>query len=356
MSERETPWRFARRTARWLLVDAGRSWTGGDAGRATVVVPYLRRFGGGLALFVASHPDADHVGGAARPFWVRSIPPRTAMRRSPGAASRTAIRSPPPSRSACHGRRAQAGDSMVDRWCARPFPRARLGMVGRTADVERGEHVALVQYGAVRFLLTGDADHAEESWLLAHAGTRTARRRAEGGAPRQRDEQQRALSRCRASAPRARLRRRGKLLRPSRRRGDARSADRGATVLRTDQLGTHRRPYGWPLAVGRAGERPSQLANALTDNQRRNRPVTRGSTVAIARRWNALFPSRTVVRQLSPHSPPRHSPLPYAVMVRHTATSVVTIERFIIEQEGLYPGGHRQAVGHPVRPRASRRR
>jgi competence protein ComEC len=26
-----------------------------------------------------------------------------------------------------------------------------------------------VQYGEVRFLLTGDADHMEESWLLAHA-------------------------------------------------------------------------------------------------------------------------------------------------------------------------------------------
>ena len=48
----------------WLLVDAGRSWTGGDAGRR-FVVPYLRRFGGELALFVATHPDADHVGGAA---------------------------------------------------------------------------------------------------------------------------------------------------------------------------------------------------------------------------------------------------------------------------------------------------
>jgi competence protein ComEC len=48
----------------WLLVDAGRAWTGGDAGRTTVV-PYLRRYGGDLGLFVLTHPHADHVGGAA---------------------------------------------------------------------------------------------------------------------------------------------------------------------------------------------------------------------------------------------------------------------------------------------------
>ena len=49
---------------RWLLVDAGRVWRGGDAGRRTVL-PYLRRRGGRLAAFILSHPHADHVGGAA---------------------------------------------------------------------------------------------------------------------------------------------------------------------------------------------------------------------------------------------------------------------------------------------------
>src|SRR5205085_7988186 len=48
----------------WVLVDAGRVWRGGDAGHTTVL-PYLRRRGGPLDVFVLSHPHADHVGGAA---------------------------------------------------------------------------------------------------------------------------------------------------------------------------------------------------------------------------------------------------------------------------------------------------
>ena len=49
---------------RWIIVDAGRAWRGGDAGRA-IVIPYVRRYGGSVAAFVLSHPHADHAGGAA---------------------------------------------------------------------------------------------------------------------------------------------------------------------------------------------------------------------------------------------------------------------------------------------------
>lgn len=150
----------------WLLVDAGRSWTGGDAGRR-VVVPYLRRFGGRLALFVASHPDADHVGGAAsilgalRPDAYRdaafaggSEPYRNSL------AAAVALGVP--------WSRAQAGDSMVIDGVRVHFlaPDSAWSAAQRTSNA--ASIVALVQYGAVRFLLTGDADHAEESWLLAH--------------------------------------------------------------------------------------------------------------------------------------------------------------------------------------------
>jgi competence protein ComEC len=55
------------RRGRWIVVDAGRSWIGGDAGRSTVA-PYLAHRGGAVALFVLSHPHADHVGGAASLF------------------------------------------------------------------------------------------------------------------------------------------------------------------------------------------------------------------------------------------------------------------------------------------------
>ena len=50
--------------AHWILIDAGRAWRGGDAGRSTVI-PYIGRRGGRLDLFVLSHPHTDHAGGAA---------------------------------------------------------------------------------------------------------------------------------------------------------------------------------------------------------------------------------------------------------------------------------------------------
>ena len=63
---------FAIRTSRgrWIVVDAGRSWNGGDAGR-TVVAPYIAQRGGEVALFVLSHPHADHVGGASSLFQLK---------------------------------------------------------------------------------------------------------------------------------------------------------------------------------------------------------------------------------------------------------------------------------------------
>src|SRR5919202_1063102 len=77
---------IALRTARgrWVLVDAGRAWRGGDAGRSTVV-PYLRRRGGQLVGFVLS----------TRAFITTP--------RSPAAATRTAPLSPAPRGRACAG-------------------------------------------------------------------------------------------------------------------------------------------------------------------------------------------------------------------------------------------------------------
>src|SRR5690606_27364330 len=58
---------------RWVVIDAGRAWGSGDAGRATVI-PHLRRRGGELALLVLTHPHADHIGGATSV--VRALRPR----------------------------------------------------------------------------------------------------------------------------------------------------------------------------------------------------------------------------------------------------------------------------------------
>lgn len=150
---------------RWVVVDAGRRWRGGDAGRRTVV-PYLRRRGGPVALFVMSHPHDDHAGGAASV--VRAL--RPALWWEPAfvmgsAGYRDAL---------------EAVRETGTRWeRVRPGRRFMLDGVAFTvlapdsawtvAQHEANETsiVLRVQYGAHRLLLTGDAERAEEGWLLA---------------------------------------------------------------------------------------------------------------------------------------------------------------------------------------------
>ena len=152
---------------RWVLMDAGREWQGGDAGRKTVL-PYLRRRGGALVAFVLSHPHADHAGGAAsviergRPaLYVDAGYPEPSgpYIRSLASARRTGTR----------WVRARPGDSLaidgvVVHWLA-PDSTWAAGL----SDPNDASTVALVTYGRVRFLLTGDAEAPEEGWLLAHA-------------------------------------------------------------------------------------------------------------------------------------------------------------------------------------------
>jgi competence protein ComEC len=153
---------------RWLLVDAGREWTGGDAGRS-IVVPYLRRVGGDLALFVLSHPHADHVGGAET--ILRALHPAAyrdgafaggsdAYRRSLAAAQALGV----------HWSRVHPGDSLSIDGVSVTFLAPDSAWTAHLHDPNLASTVALVQYGDVRFLLTGDAEAPEEAWLVAHAG------------------------------------------------------------------------------------------------------------------------------------------------------------------------------------------
>src|SRR5439155_281441 len=64
-------------TGRWILIDGGPRTPVRDAGRS-VVIPYLRRHGApGLALVVATHGDADHLGGIPAPAPRRATPGST---------------------------------------------------------------------------------------------------------------------------------------------------------------------------------------------------------------------------------------------------------------------------------------
>lgn len=150
---------------RWILFDAGRSWIGGDAGRSTVV-PYLLRRGGDVYAFVLSHPHSDHVGGGAsvvaslRPveYWdgayVTASPP---YRQSLAEAEKRHV--------AWH--RVHPGDSVVVDGVRMRFLAPDSAWTASLADANEASAVALVQYGQVRFLMTGDAEAGEESWMLA---------------------------------------------------------------------------------------------------------------------------------------------------------------------------------------------
>ena len=152
---------------RWILFDAGRVWARGDAGRTTIL-PYLRREGGELAAFVLSHPHADHVGGAGsvlealRPRWfydaafvAGSEVYRGALAAAAGAGTAW--------------RRVRPADSLVVDGVVVTFLAPDSAWTAALSDPNLASTIAVVRFGAVRFLLVGDAERPEEEWLLAHA-------------------------------------------------------------------------------------------------------------------------------------------------------------------------------------------
>jgi competence protein ComEC len=157
---------------RWVLLDAGPAWRGGDAGRTTVL-PYILRRGGALEAFVLSHPHTDHVGGAAsvltalrpRAYWDAAF----AGGSDAYIASLTAAR-----RQGIDWRRVHPGDSIAIDSVVISFLAPDSAWTVRLKDPNLASTIALVRYGMVRFLLVGDAERAEEDWLLKndHDGLR----------------------------------------------------------------------------------------------------------------------------------------------------------------------------------------
>ncbi len=153
---------------RWLLLDAGPAWRGGDAGRTTVL-PYVLRRGGTLEAFVLSHPHTDHVGGAAtvlsamRPhsYWDAAFAGGSeAYIASLAAAKKQGI----------EWHRVHPGDSIVLDGVTVAFLAPDSAWTVRLKDPNLASTIALVRYGMVRFLLVGDAERAEEDWLVAQHG------------------------------------------------------------------------------------------------------------------------------------------------------------------------------------------
>ncbi len=159
---------FALRTGRgrWIVIDAGRSWIGGDAGRS-VVAPYLARRGGALALFVLSHPHADHVGGAASLFALlrpdRFLDPGYVGTSAPYLAALAEAR-----RDHIPWQRVRPGDSLVVDDVVLTALAPDSAWAAQLADANLASTVLLVRIGVARLLFTGDAEVPEEEWLLAH--------------------------------------------------------------------------------------------------------------------------------------------------------------------------------------------
>ena len=153
------------RAGRWIIVDAGRSWIGGDAGKSTVV-PYIAHRGGAVSLFVLSHPHADHVGGAASTFAAlhpaRFLDPGYVGTSPPYLAALAEA-----SRDHIPWQRVRPGDSLVVDEVVLTALAPDSAWVAGLSDANLASTVLLVRIGRVRILLTGDAKSPEEEWLLA---------------------------------------------------------------------------------------------------------------------------------------------------------------------------------------------
>lgn len=149
----------------WILFDAGRSWPRGDAGKSTIL-PYLRRRGGPLDLFVLSHPHADHAGGAASVL--RALRPDTYVDGAfvaPAGDYRASLVAA--AESGVSWRRVRPGDSLAIDGVVVTLLAPDSAWTATLRDANEASTVARVRYGRMRFLLTGDAERGEEAWLLA---------------------------------------------------------------------------------------------------------------------------------------------------------------------------------------------
>ncbi len=240
---------------RWALIDAGRAWSGGDAGRSTVV-PHLRRRGGTLDLLVLTHPHADHIGGAAtvaralrpqRVYDAGFVLGQTGYRE---LLALLATRGIP-------WQRARPGTTHDLDGIAIDILAPDSAWAAERDDPNDASTVVRLRIGAHRMLFMGDAEVGEERWLLERLGPDALRasvlKVGHHG------------SRTSTSAPFLEaVRPRVALVSVGANNGYGhpnpevmqRLAAQGATVLRTDQLGTViLRTDGTRLEVEAAGHR-----------------------------------------------------------------------------------------------------
>lgn len=154
---------------RWVLVDAGPRDQRFDAGRR-VVAPYLLRHGARrLELFLLSHAHLDHFGGAASVF--RRLPTRVMA--EPGDASADPAYLELLARSAAAGvawAPARAGFGFTLDGVRFDVLHPDTAWVAHGLDLNEDSAVLLVEYGAFRALLVGDAGFPAEERLAGRVG------------------------------------------------------------------------------------------------------------------------------------------------------------------------------------------
>jgi competence protein ComEC len=152
----------------WVLLDAGRAWHGGDAGRS-VVLPYLTRRGGGLVAFILSHPHTDHVGGAATV--ISALHPSyyydAAFAGDADAYRESLVRA---REAGTDWHRVHPNDSLTVDGVVIRFLGPDSSWTAALTDPNLASTIVLVRVGGVRMLLVGDAERPEEEWLVAHYG------------------------------------------------------------------------------------------------------------------------------------------------------------------------------------------
>ncbi len=151
-------------SGRWVIIDAGGGALGVDQGRRTVL-PYIRRLGGAVHAFILSHPHLDHVGGA--PALLSATRPRLFL---DGAfaggtpAYRAALESAAVRRISWS--RVHPGDTVQVDGVTFRFLAPDSAWTAHLTDANLASTVVRVEYGRHAMLLVGDAELAEEEWLL----------------------------------------------------------------------------------------------------------------------------------------------------------------------------------------------
>ena len=133
-----------------------------------MIVPYVMSRGGTVEALIISHAHADHIGGAAsvlrylhpHVFWDAAFAQGSQVYASSLRAAEI---------SGTEWKRVHPDDTMrIDGVLIR-FLAPDSAWTASLDDPNEASTIASVEFGSTRFLLMGDAERAEEAWLVDHA-------------------------------------------------------------------------------------------------------------------------------------------------------------------------------------------